>query len=105
MPVPSRHVKLALYKDDTAIIATSRKPALLVSYLAAYLSEIERWLREWRISIIVSTSNAMLLAKAGWRVSKPRPVQFVGEPIQCVDIARYLRVILDSRMTWSPHIV
>jgi hypothetical protein len=47
----------------------------------------------------------MLFAKAGWRSSKPRPVQFLGEPIQWVDTARYLGVILDTRMTWSPHIV
>ena len=58
MPVPSRHVELALYADDTANIATSRKPALLVSYLEAYLSELEQWLREWRI--IVSKSNTAL---------------------------------------------
>jgi hypothetical protein len=42
MPVPSRHVELALYADDTAIIATSRSPALLVSYLEAYLSDLEQ---------------------------------------------------------------
>jgi hypothetical protein len=30
---PSHHVELALYAADTAVIATSRKPALLVSYL------------------------------------------------------------------------
>jgi hypothetical protein len=33
MPSPSHHVDLALYADDTAIIATSQKPTLLVSYL------------------------------------------------------------------------
>jgi hypothetical protein len=33
IPVPSHHVELALYADDTAVIATSRKPALRVSYL------------------------------------------------------------------------
>jgi hypothetical protein len=33
MPPPSHHVELALYADDTAVIATSRKPTLLVSYL------------------------------------------------------------------------
>ena len=60
---------------------------------------------EWRIAINVSKSNTMLFAKAGWRISKPRPVQFLGEPIQWVDTARYFGVILDSRMTWSPHIV
>jgi hypothetical protein len=31
MPTPSRHVELALYADDTAIIATPRKAMLLVS--------------------------------------------------------------------------
>jgi hypothetical protein len=33
IPSHSHHVELALYADDTAIIATSRKPTLLVSYL------------------------------------------------------------------------
>jgi hypothetical protein len=33
MPSPSYHVELALYADATTIIATSRKPTLLVSYL------------------------------------------------------------------------
>ena len=54
MPKPSHHVELALYADDTAIIATSRTPLLLVSYLQAYLSHLERWLTKWRIAINVS---------------------------------------------------
>jgi hypothetical protein len=33
MPTPSRQVELALYADDTSIIATSRQPTLLVKYL------------------------------------------------------------------------
>jgi len=40
IPSPSHHVQLALYADDTAIIATSRKPTLLVSYLESYLNDI-----------------------------------------------------------------
>jgi hypothetical protein len=64
MPVPSRHVELALYPDDTPIIATSRKSALLIRCLETYLSDLERWLREWIIAINVSKSNAMLFTKA-----------------------------------------
>jgi len=33
MPSPSHHVELALYADDTAIVVTSRKQTLLISYL------------------------------------------------------------------------
>jgi len=51
MPSPSHHVELALYADDTAVIATSRKPTLLVSYLESYLNDLQRWLSEWRIAI------------------------------------------------------
>jgi len=41
MPSPSHHVELALYADDTAIIATSRKPRLVVSYLESYLNDLQ----------------------------------------------------------------
>jgi len=51
MSSPSHHVELALYSDDTAIIATSRKPTLFVSYLESYLNDLQRWLSEWRITI------------------------------------------------------
>jgi hypothetical protein len=104
MPSPSRHVELALYADDTAVIATSRRPALLVKYLETYLSSLERWLSEWRIAINVSKSSAMLFAKSGWRFSQPRTVQLFGEPIKWVDETRYLGVTLDKRLTWSKHI-
>jgi hypothetical protein len=33
MPTPSSNIELALYEDDADIIATSRQPTLLVSYL------------------------------------------------------------------------
>jgi hypothetical protein len=58
MSSPSRHVELALYADDTAITATSRKPTLLFGYLESYLNDLQRWLSEWRIAINVSKRTA-----------------------------------------------
>jgi len=40
MPLPSHHVELPLYADDIEIIATSRKPTLLVSYVESYLNDL-----------------------------------------------------------------
>jgi hypothetical protein len=102
MPVPSRHVELALYADDTAVIATSRKPALLVSYLEYYLADLELWLRKWRIAINVSKSMVMLFTRR--RIQNPWPVALFGEPIVWIDTAHYLGVTLDKRLTWSSHI-
>jgi hypothetical protein len=46
----------------------------------------------------------MLFVKTGRRVSQPRPLRLFGEPFEWVDMARYLGVILDKRLTWSKHI-
>jgi hypothetical protein len=37
---PSHHVELDLYAYYAAIIATSRRPTLLVSYLESYLNDL-----------------------------------------------------------------
>jgi len=71
MPPTSNHVELALYADDTAIIATSRKSTLLVSYLESYLNDIQRWLSDWRIAINVTKSTAIIFARAGRRFIQP----------------------------------
>jgi hypothetical protein len=86
IPVPSRHVELALYACYTAVIATSRKPALLLSYLESYLVDLELWIRKWRIAINVSKSMATLFTRT--RIQPPRPVALFGEPIVWVDTAR-----------------
>jgi hypothetical protein len=85
MPSPSHHVHFSLYADDTAVITTSRQPALLVKYLETYLIHLERWLRDWRIAINAQKSSAMLFVKTGRRVPKPRSVNLIGDPIQWVD--------------------
>jgi hypothetical protein len=104
MPWPSHHVELALYADDTAIIATSRKPTLLVSHLESYINDLQRWLSEWRIAINVSKGTAVIFAYAGRRFIQPRPVILFGKPIQWVNTTRYLGLTLDTQLTWSPHI-
>jgi hypothetical protein len=105
MPSPSHHVELVLYADDTAVIATSRKPSLLDIYLESYLNDLQRWLSKWRIAINVSKSSALIFARAGRRFIQPRTVTLFGEPIEWVETTRYLGVTLDKRLTWSPHIV
>jgi hypothetical protein len=88
MPSTSQHVELALYADDTANIATSCNPMLLVSYLESYLNDLQRWLSEWRIAINVSKSTAIIFERAGRRFIQPRPVTLFGEPMQWVDTTR-----------------
>jgi hypothetical protein len=104
MPPHLHHVQLALYADDTAVIATSRKPTQLVSYLQSYLNELQRWLSEWSTAINVSKSTAIIFARTRRRFSQPTPVRLFVEPIEWVDKTRYLGVTLHTRLTCPPHI-
>ena len=94
MPSPSQHVELALYAEDTAIIATSRNLTLLVSYLESYFNDIQRSLSEWSIPTNVSKRSAIFFERAGRRFTQPRPVTLYREPIEWVDTTRYLGVNL-----------
>ena len=78
---PSHHVELILYANDTAIIATSCKTRMPLSYLESYLNDLQRWLSDWRIAINVSKSTAIIFAGAGRRFIQARPVTLFGEPI------------------------
>jgi len=75
MPSPSRHVELALYADDTTFIVT---PRLFVKYQETYLSDLERWLKKWRIATSVSKDSAVLFNKARRSIPKLRPAKPVG---------------------------
>ena len=90
MPSLSHHVELALNADNTAVIATSHKPTLFVSYLETYLNDLQLWLSEWRITINVSKSSSIIFAGSGLRFIQPRPVTLFGEPIQRFETTRYL---------------
>jgi hypothetical protein len=101
IPTRSRHVELAQYAEYTAVVVTSSDPSFIVGYLEAYLGRLELCFRNWRIGTNVSKSTAVLFAKAGTRVRQPRPVQFLGEPIEWVQSAPYLGVNVDSLLSWS----
>jgi len=104
MPSSSHRVELALYADDTAVVATSRKPTLLVRHLESYFKNLQRWLSEWRIAISVCKSTTIIFACARWRFIQARPVTLFGEPTKWVVTTPCLGVTIDKRLTWSPHI-
>lgn len=63
MHLYSCHVELAVYAFNTAILISSGQAALIVKYMESYVSELQRLLKEYRTSINVSNSTAMLFAR------------------------------------------
>ena len=83
---------------DTAVIDTCRQPTLLVKYLEAYLSDLERWLNEWRIAINDCSSPRPVDASRNCEHYSSSRRQSNGS------MTRYLGMTLDKRLTWSKYI-
>lgn len=94
--------ELAIFADDTAIIADSWRPELVTAKLQEALDELELWYTKWRIKINVSKTNAVLYAR---RRTRPHgTLQLFGDDIEWTKSAKYLGVILDSKLTFKQHI-
>jgi hypothetical protein len=72
---PSRH-ELAQYAENTALVATSSSPLLVVGYLEAHLSRLERWLRDCWITINVSKTTVVLFVKAARQIRNPEQFSY-----------------------------
>jgi Reverse transcriptase (RNA-dependent DNA polymerase). len=88
IPTPSRRIELVQYADDTALVATSNQPALLVKYMEAHFSELEKWLRDWKIVINVGKSAALLFTTR--HIPPPRPLRCLEEEIRWEETIKYL---------------
>jgi hypothetical protein len=77
--MPSDHVKMAVYENEAATIPTPCQPALLVSHLESYLSDLVWWSNN-----VVSNSIAMLFAKTGRRIPKPDQFNSTRTGIQSI---------------------
>lgn len=92
---------LALYADDTAILASSKKIALMNSHLQQHLYLLEDWFTKWRIKVNASKSQAVFFSRSF--LIAPPPLHLNGTHIAYSREAKYLGVILDRRLTWKSH--
>lgn len=91
----------ATFADDTAILATGDTPESAARKLQSSLASVEQWLQKWRIKANEDKSvNVLFTLRKG---SSP-PVTLNGKPIPQSDVAKYLGLHLDKRLTWKHHI-
>lgn len=97
------NTNVAIYADDTALSAQSWQPFMIFSRLQNSLTNIEPWLRAWRVKVNVSKCQALLLSKRQTHTINT-PLRLFGEDIHWQSQVKYLGVILDRKLTWSAHI-
>ena len=95
----------SLYADDTAMLSRSKKPTEAAANIQRALDSLYDWCREWKVEVSTSKTECML-ATLDPRESKGKVrlnLHFGGTPLKQVTAVRFLGVILDEGMRFTPQ--
>jgi hypothetical protein len=93
---------LVLFADDTCLYATDRKEGYVLRKIQRELNSVAASCERWNIKINEDKTRAIYFT------CRNRPNNYLltlnGRNILFVNIAKYLGVLFDKRMTWRLHI-
>ncbi|GFT24028.1 RNA-directed DNA polymerase from mobile element jockey [Trichonephila clavipes] len=95
---------LAMFADDTAVISQNKRFSVVISNLQHYISSLELWLNDWKIKVNASKSACLMFTRRSQLPVGLTPVTIFGQPVPWVNVARYLGLFLDAKLTFAYHI-
>ncbi|GFS59782.1 RNA-directed DNA polymerase from mobile element jockey [Trichonephila clavipes] len=87
--------------DDTAIHTTYRRISSVTYALNKHLKLLEKYYDQWKISINVEKSAAVIFTK---RRKLPPPPTMYNTTIPWSQSTKYLGIVFDKNLTWKTHI-
>jgi hypothetical protein len=100
IPTPDS-TTVAMFADDTAILATHQNYNIAVSILQTTVDKVLKWSNTWKIKL---NENKSTRVDFTLRPHNYEPVTLENQIIPLADSARYLGVHLDSKRNWQIHL-
>ncbi|GFU06752.1 probable RNA-directed DNA polymerase from transposon X-element [Trichonephila clavipes] len=95
---------LAMFADDTAVITQNKRFSVVISNLQHYISLLELWLNDWKIKVNASKSACLMFTRRSQLPVGLTLVTIFGQPVPWVNVAKYLGLFLDAKLTFAHHI-
>ncbi|GFS67440.1 RNA-directed DNA polymerase from mobile element jockey [Trichonephila clavipes] len=95
---------LTMFADDTAVITQNKRFSVVISNLQHYISLLELWLNDWKIKVNASKSACLMFTRRTQLPVGLTPVTILGQPVPWVNVAKYLGLFLDAKLTFAHHI-
>ena len=97
-------VFISQYADDSAIWTTEICPRLAEFKIQQALKVIEDWTSTWRVQLEPSKSAAILFTRCPSHRKLKINLKLHGEPVPQEDTTRFLGILFDSKLDWTPQI-
>ncbi|GFS65288.1 RNA-directed DNA polymerase from mobile element jockey [Trichonephila clavipes] len=95
---------LVMFADDTVVISQNKRFSVVISNLQHYISLLELWLNDWKIKVNASKSACLMFTRRYQLPVGLTPVTIFGQPVPWVNVAKYLGLFLDAKLTFAYHI-
>lgn len=96
--------ELALFADDTAIIAQSTSEKQAKSYVQEHLDILSEYFGKWKLKINEDKTQIITFTQKKKRPHPPINIQINGVLIEEEKTIKYLGVHLDQKLTFKEHI-
>ncbi|GFT80787.1 RNA-directed DNA polymerase from mobile element jockey [Trichonephila clavipes] len=93
-----------MFADDTAVITRNKRFSVVISNMQHYISLLELWLNDWKIKVNASKSACLVFTRRTLLPVGLTPVTIFGQPVSWVNVAKYLGLFLDAKLTFAHHI-
>ncbi|GFT74559.1 RNA-directed DNA polymerase from mobile element jockey [Trichonephila clavipes] len=93
--------KINMFADDTAVHTTYKRISSVTYALNKHLKLLEKYYDQWKISINVEKSAAVIFTK---KRKLPPPPTMYNTTIPWSQSTKYLGIIFDKNLTWRTHI-
>ncbi|VVC38952.1 Endonuclease/exonuclease/phosphatase,Reverse transcriptase domain [Cinara cedri] len=92
---------IGTYADDIAILSSSQEPHEASGLLQNHLNSLSNWFNSWKIKINDSKSSHITFSL---RPGNCPHIIYENAIIPHTNEAKYLGLLFDRRLTWSPHL-
>lgn len=95
---------ITLYADDTSLFYTGDDIISLVEQAQDDLEVLHTWLQTNLLTINTAKTNYIIFTAKNKTIKNYKPLTINDQPINEVKEEKYLGLILDSQLSWKPHI-
>ena len=104
LPYVSKILKFYLFADDTSMYYDSENLITLQKTVNRELRKVRKWLEANRLSLNIAKINYVIFHSPAKRIDEFIQIKLGRKPIKHVHHIKYLGVLVDSTLSWKPHV-
>ena len=104
LPNISKVLQFYLFADDTSIYFESDNLLTLQKVVNRELRKVRKWLEANRLSLNISKTNYVIFHSKVRKIDEFIRIKIGSKTIKHENYVKYLGILVDSALTWKPHI-